>query len=95
MSRSEQVAAILKTNQPPKHGGRIHWGCRKTNNDMIEVPFTFPEMVTEDVIAAMHEAIKNKSDATINYKVHQINFSTNKMMVICEKTGEQIEQFNS
>lgn len=80
------TAAILKS----KHGGRIHWGMRKSVTNGIEVPFSFDGQITDDVIGDMHKAISKKSS---NYKVTNINFSTNKMVVVeTVNSGEQIEQ---
>lgn len=80
------TAAILKS----KFGGRIHWGMRKSVTNGIEVPFTFDGQITEEVIETMHKAISKKSN---NYKVTNINFSTNKMVVVeVINSGEKIEQ---
>jgi hypothetical protein len=81
------TAAILRGS---RFGGRIHWGMRKSVTNGIEVPFTFDGQITDGVIEAMHKAISKKSN---NYKVTNINFSTNKMVVVeIVNSGEKIEQ---
>ena len=73
------TAAILRGS---RYGGKIHWGMRKSVTNGIEVPFTFDGQITEDVINAMHKAIGNKPAPAGQYKVANINFSTNKMVVV-------------
>lgn len=80
------TAAILRGS---RYGGRIHWGMRKSVTSGIEVPFTFDGDITEDVINAMHKAVSKRPALNGKYKVENINFSTNKMIVIeTENSGE-------
>lgn len=73
------TAAILRGS---RYGGKIHWGMRKSVTNGIEVPFTFDGQITEDVIQSMYKAISKKPALNGKYKVENINFSTNKMIVV-------------